>query len=92
MSEKKVFCVTVEITREVLVVADDWEKAKEIAMEHYEEDYANGNERDAYAAHATEIAAPDKDSKDVIPWGVPDDDPKRDWTIEQWCKHKDGLL
>lgn len=76
----------------MLVVADNWEKAKEIAMENYEQDYTNGNERDAYVAYDTEITAPDEASKDVIPWGVSDDDPRRDWTIEHWCKHRDGLL
>ena len=92
MSEKAVFCVTVEITQEVLVVADDWEKAKEIAFEHYEEDFKNGNERDAHAAYATEIVKVNKEFRGVIPWGLPDDDPRRDWTAEEWCEHRDSLL
>lgn len=90
MTKKTVYVVTVEITQEVLVVADDWEKAKEIAMENYEEDFENGNERDAHAAYATEIYAVNKEFKGTIPWGVSDDDPRRDWTVEQWLAEGAG--
>jgi hypothetical protein len=88
----KVFLVEVEIRQEVVVVAASKKEAETLAAEIYEEDYENGNERDDPSCSAYQIAKVGPEHKHTIPWGVSDDDKRRDWTIPEWLAASDEDL
>lgn len=70
----------VTVSKEIAVVADSSFNAKMIAED---------NERDEDITYS--VARETKDFtvgwKRSIPWGVENDDPRRDWTIEQWLEN-----
>jgi len=83
--EKKIYLVMVEIHQEMVVVADSKEDAEKVALEHYEEDFDNGNERDVETGIVSEITEPGH-FRGTLPWGVDDPDPRRNWPIEKWLE------
>ena len=85
--EKKIYLVMVEIRQEVIVVADSKEDAEKVALEHYEEDFDNGNERDVETGVVIEIDKPGH-FRGTLPWGVDNDHPRRNWPIEKWLEEK----
>ena len=77
----KVFMVEVTVTHMVPVVAADRNEAQAVALCHYEEDDEQDEDARAY-----ELKTLLPDLRGVIPWGVADKDPRRDWTLEKWLE------
>lgn len=86
MSEnRKPYFVEVEIKVRVPVVADSRAEAEALGREYVSEEIEAGYGieeciEDACATEATEKTP----NIGALPWGVPDDDPRRNWTMKQW--------
>jgi len=80
---KRVYVVTVELTMDLVVVADDEEQAEEVALANYQEEINNGLPPTPMTSHPRQLTTPEKFAG-VLPWGPSRDDPKRDWPVEKW--------
>jgi len=78
---RRVYSVSVQLQFEMPVVAADPDEAERVAESNWEEELAMSVERPLF--HAVAITKPGE-FEGCIPWGPADDDPGRDWTIEQW--------
>jgi len=88
MSDKrKVYLVNMTVSFDMAVAAESKEAAEAIAKENYEEDMREIADLDL-DAFAHEMVRCPEDYKKVIPWGPDDDDPQRDWTIEEYFESK----
>jgi len=86
MSDLRVY--EVEVTVKMYVVASSDADAEEIAEENVEEEIGNGIAEFFPRVVTTTDECGDAD---MLPWGVDDDDPRRDWTVRQWLETKDAV-
>jgi len=85
--ERKVFLVDVEISFPMAVVASSKEEARTIAEENYKEDMEEVCDFGIYASPRLMAKCPEE-FHGVIPWGPDNDDPRRDWTVDQWLSEE----
>jgi hypothetical protein len=80
------FLVEVTVTRTVPVVAESRADAEAVALDHYDEDEDDEDDADVAVTLVTEVSseADLKNRSHWIPWGLPDDDPRRNWTLAEW--------
>jgi hypothetical protein len=86
---RKVWIVDVQIRAQLAVVAENEEDAKEIAKKHLAEELAHNLHEASYTARMLDrplnlmggLRGP---LGGTLPWGVDEDDPRRNWCIEKW--------
>lgn len=71
----------VTVTVKMYVIADSPQKAQQFAKDNYEE------ERYTARAVATPITNCPAEVKNSLAWGVGHNDPRQDWTLQQWLGH-----
>jgi len=85
--EKQIYGVAVTVKLHMCVVANSREEAHEIALQHFPEELDN-EIYSAVAVSATQLNECPDVFKLTIPWGVTDDDPRRDWFVDRWFKEQ----
>lgn len=88
MAEKrKPYLVDVHLIVQVPVVAESEDEARKVARCYVEDEIDNGMGIEESVDYA-DVRAPTLQHKeiDMIPWGVCDQDERRDWTIKQWLE------
>ena len=84
MSDKKVYRVELTVEKTMMVVAASEEEAEETACELFAEEL----EIDEVDANAVRLLCVPLPYASSIPWGTPDDDPRRDWTVAKWFEEQ----
>ena len=84
MSDKKIYAVDVEVRLTMLVAAESEEAANELGVTHYKEDIKNDGDPYAVEFSSRLLKSCPATARGVSPWGIGEDDPRRNWTLQQW--------